>query len=274
MTVHIHSLFLIACIKGVVYLINLHGFMRRYRAIFSFFGTVLLVALIFWAVNSPRIVGASATQRQLPVYSVQANEKVLSISFDAAWGNEDTQTLIDILQAHNIKSTFFVVGDWVDKYPESVRELAEAGNEVMSHSSHHDHFSQLSTEQIQADLTECNEKIAAITGVTPSLFRCPYGEYDDHVITAVRSLNMEPIQWSVDSLDWKGLSAAEITQRVLQKVKPGSIVLFHNAAEHTPEALPVILDSLQKDGYSIVPVSALLLQGDTFIDNTGMQCPK
>ena len=144
----------------------------------------------------------------------------------------------------------------------------------MSHSSHHDHFSQLSTEQIAADLINCNSKIADITGVSPTLFRCPYGEYDDHVITAVRAQGMEPIQWSVDSLDWKGLSAQEITQRVLQQVKPGSIVLFHNAAEHTPEALPGILDSLQKNGYTIIPISQILLTGETFIDNTGMQCPK
>ena len=75
-----------------------------------------------------------------------------------------------------------------------------------------------------------------------------------------------------DSLDWKGLSASEITRRVLDRVQPGSIVLFHNAAEHTPEALPEILDSLLADGYRVVPVSQILLQGDCFIDSTGRQC--
>ena len=255
-------------------MINLHGFLQKYRKVLSAAGMLILVCLIFWAVNSPALVGASAAQRELPVYSVQRSDKVVAISFDAAWGNEDTQTLIDILEQFGVKTTFFVVGDWVDKYPESVKALADAGHEVMSHSSHHDHFSQLSTEQITADLKNCNEKIDNITGATPTLFRCPYGEYDDHVITAVRALGMEPIQWSVDSLDWKGLSAQEISERVLRQVKPGSIVLFHNAAEHTPEALPGILDSLQKDGYTIVPISQILLSGETFIDNTGMQCPK
>ena len=75
-----------------------------------------------------------------------------------------------------------------------------------------------------------------------------------------------------DSLDWKGISASEITQRVLQRVKPGSIVLFHNAAEHTPEALPDILEALIANGYTIVPISQILLEGETYIDNTGMQC--
>ncbi len=255
-------------------LINFHRFLARYRKVLSGFGMLLLVALIFWTVNSPVIVGASATQRQLPVYSVQRSDRSVALSFDAGWGNEDTQTLIDILGEHEVQTTFFVVGDWAEKYPESVRALAEAGHEVMSHSSHHDHFSALSTEQIRADLTSCGEKIEALTGVSPRLFRCPYGEYDDHVITAVRDLGMEPIQWSVDSLDWKGLSAAEITERVLNGVQPGSIVLFHNAAKHTPEALPGILDALQAKGYQIVPVSQLLLAGDTFIDSTGCQCPR
>ena len=255
-------------------MINFHRFFSKYRRFLSCLGMIVLIVFIFWAVSSPVIVGVYASERELPVYSVQRSDRVVALSFDAAWGNEDTQTLIDILADYNVKTTFFVVGDWVDKYPESVRALHEAGHEVMSHSSHHDHFSQLSTEQIQADLLSCSEKIEAVTGVKPSLFRCPYGEYDDHVILAVRSLGIEPIQWSVDSLDWKGLSASEIQSRVLDRVQPGSIVLFHNAAEHTPEALPGILAALQRDGYTVVPISEILLSGETFIDNTGCQCPK
>ena len=253
-------------------MINFHRFFSKYRRFLSGLGMIVLIVFIFWAVSSPVIVGVYASERELPVYSVQRSDRVVALSFDAAWGNEDTQTLIDILADYNVKTTFFVVGDWVDKYPESVRALHEAGHEVMSHSSHHDHFSQLSTEQIQADLLSCSEKIEAVTGVKPSLFRCPYGEYDDHVIQAVNSLGMTAVQWDVDSLDWKGISAEEIQRRVLDRVQPGSIVLFHNAAENTPEALPGILESLIANGYRIVPISQLLLQGDCFIDNTGRQC--
>ncbi len=230
-----------------------------------------MVVLIFWAVSSPAIVGVSASQRSLPVYSVEREEKIIAISFDAAWGNEDTQALIDVMEAYGVHTTFFVVGDWVEKYPESVKALADAGHEVMNHSSSHAHFSSLSSDQIAADITACNEKIAAVTGVTPTLFRCPYGEYDDHVIQGVEALGMTAIQWDVDSLDWKGISAQEIQRRVLKNVRPGSIVLFHNAAEHTPEALPGIIEALQAEGYTIVPVSELLLYGDTYIDNTGRQ---
>ena len=123
-------------------------------------------------------------------------------------------------------------------------------------------------------MTACNEKIAAVTGVTPTLFRCPYGEYDDHVIQAVSSMGMTAVQWNIDSLDWKGLSASDIQKRVLKNIEPGSIILFHNAAENTPEALPGIIESLIADGYKIVPISQILLAGDYVIDNSGRQCPK
>ena len=238
---------------------------------------VLAAGLMFAAVNSPLTVGAAAAKRQLPIYCVQRDQKMISISFDAAWGNEDTQQLIDILGKYNVKATFFVVGQWVDKYPESVKALSDAGHEVMNHSNTHAHMSKLSRDEIIADVNACNDKIEAVTGARPTLIRPPYGEYDDNVVSSIRSMGMEPIQWDVDSLDWKDLCAADITKRVTSKVQPGSIVLFHNAAKHTPEALPTILESLLQQGYTFVPISQLILPGqcdvDYTIDHTGKQCP-
>ena len=238
---------------------------------------LLLAAGMFYVVNHPAIVGAAAAARQLPIYCVQRDYKTCALSFDAAWGNEDTQTLIDIFDKYNVKVTFFVVGEWVDKYPESVKALADAGHEVMGHSNDHAHFNTLSADQIVEDINTCNDKIEKITGKRPTLFRPPFGEYDDHVITTVRGMGIEPIQWDVDSLDWKDYDAATITQRVTSSVGPGSIVLFHNAALHTPEALPDILEYLLGEGYEIVPISQLILDGeygtDYTIDHTGRQCP-
>jgi len=171
---------------------------RRNSAFFQALLMLAAVVLIFWTVNTPAVVGASASKRELPVYCVQQDEKLVALSFDAAWGNEDTQTLIDILDQYGVNTTFFVVGDWVDRYPESVQALAEAGNEVMNHSSHHAHFSALSSSEITADISACNDKVEAITGIRPTLFRCPYGEYDDHVISAVNSLGMTAVQWDVE----------------------------------------------------------------------------
>ncbi|MCI2105804.1 MAG: polysaccharide deacetylase family protein [Intestinimonas sp.] len=100
---------------------------------------------------------------------------------------------------YGVKATFFVVGDWVTKYPESVKALHDAGQEVMNHSNTHAHYNALSTEEIAADLDACNKKVEAVTGVCPTLIRCPYGEYDTHVIEAIRACGMEPIQWDVES---------------------------------------------------------------------------
>ena len=251
-------------------------FLIRRRAL-SLAACAAAVCLMFYVINYPAAVDASASQRQLPIYCVQRAQKLASVSFDAAWGNEDTQQLIDILGRYDVKATFFVVGEWVDKYPESVRALADSGMEVMNHSDDHAHFSQLSAAEIEANINACSDKIESVTGARPTLFRCPYGEYDDHVIDTVRGMGVTPIQWDVDSLDWKEIPAEEIVQRVTGKVQPGSIVLFHNAALHTPEALPSILETLIQEGYTFVPISQLILDGeyntDYTIDHTGRQCP-
>lgn len=106
-----------------------------------------------------------------------------------------------------------------------------------------------------------------------TLIRCPYGEYDDHVISAIRSMGMEPIQWNVDSLDWKDYDAGTICKRVRDKLCPGSIVLFHNAALHTPEALPSVLEHMIREGYTVVPIGQLIYTENYTIDHTGRQFP-
>jgi len=248
------------------------GLMFKKRSLERLKGFVIIMLMIL-AVESPVFIQAVATERLLPIYCVQRDSKVVSLTFDAAWGNEDTEQLIDILGRYNVKATFFVVGAWVDKYPESVKALSDAGHEVMNHSNNHEHFNSLSASQIKSNINACNDKIEAVTGVRPTLFRAPFGEYNNNVIGTLTSMGMHTIQWDVDSLDWKDLSAAEITKRVLSRVKPGSIVLFHNAALHTPEALPAIIEKLLADGYSIVPVSKIILDGNYTINHEGRQCP-
>ena len=177
---------------------KLRPMLMRYRGAVGAIALVLAVVAIFWAVNSPAIVGASAATRELPIYSVKRDNKTVSLTFDAAWGNEDTGELIDILNTYGVKATFFLVGQWVDKYPESVKQLADAGMEIGNHSNEHPHMAKLSEKQIMDEVTACNEKIEAITGTSPTLFRCPYGEYDDDVIQSINDLNMYPIQWNVE----------------------------------------------------------------------------
>ena len=221
----------------------------------------------------PRAITTAATQRDLPIYCVQKDSNVCALTFDAAWGNEDTQQLIDILGKYKVKATFFVVGEWVDKFPESVKALHDAGHEIMNHSDDHAYFTKLSADQIKAQLDSCNSKIEAITGVRPDLFRPPYGDYNDSVVSTVRNCGMYTIQWNVDSLDWKNLESSAIAERVLKRIEPGSIILFHNAAKNTPAALPSVIEGLIQQGYTMVPVSQLILRDNYTMDHTGRQIP-
>ncbi len=232
-----------------------------------------VVAIMVVVVGS---VSISATQdRLLPIYCVETDKKQVAISFDAAWGNDDTEQLIKILKEYNVPATFFVVGAWVDKYPESVEALHKAGHQIQNHSNTHPHMPQLSREQMKNEVNSCNKKIEAITGVTPTLLRPPYGDYDNALIETMNEMNMATIQWDVDSLDWKENATPDsICKRVTSKVKNGSIVLFHNDADHTPAALPNILKCLKDEGYEFVFISDLIYKDNYEIIHDGTQCKK
>lgn len=235
--------------------------------------TVIMGAVALLLVGTILSVSVFAKdERLLPIYSVETEEKKIAISFDAAWGADDTDTLISILQQYNVPATFFVVGEWVDKYPEEVKKLSDAGHDVMNHSATHPYMTKLSKEKMLEELNTCNAKIAAITGKTPTLFRCPYGDYDNKVVSTVETLGMKTIQWDVDSLDWKDSSTVDsIVTRVTGKVKNGSIVLFHNDAEYTPEALPIILEKLTSEGYTFVKIADLIYYDNYTLDHEGKQ---
>jgi len=161
---------------------------------------VLALSLVY--IGKSETVSVSGAKRDLPIYCVQKpeTEKVVALSFDAAWGNEDTGQLIEIMDKYKVKTTFFVVGSWVDKYPESVKQLHDAGHEIMNHSNSHPHMTQISVEKMKEEVEKCDEKIKAITGVKPTLFRAPYGDYDNNVIGAMRETGHFTIQWDVEPL--------------------------------------------------------------------------
>ena len=233
----------------------------------------LVLAAIVGLVGSVNIFADN--NRLLPIYCVETTKKQVAISFDAAWGNDDTETLISILKEYDVPATFFVVGAWVDKYPESVKALSDAGHQIQNHSNTHLHMPQLSKGQMKDEIESCNNKIEAITGAKPTLLRPPYGDYDNTLIETMNELKMYTIQWDVDSLDWKENATPDtIYQKVTSKVKNGSIVLFHNDADHTPEALPAILKCLKDEGYEFVFISDLIYKENYEIKHDGTQCKK
>ena len=215
-----------------------------------------------------------AKKRELPVYSVERDDKVLSISFDASWGADKTIAILDILDRYDVKTTFFLVGGWVDKYPEMVEEIFARGHEIGNHSNTHPHMSQLSESDIREELRIMSDKVEKLTGVRPTLFRPPYGDYNDAVVLVARAEGDECVQWSIDSLDWKDRGTEDIIKQCTHRVDNGDIVLFHNDSNDIVNALPSVIEQYQGLGYTIIPVSELLLEGEYTIDVQGKQHPK
>ena len=214
-----------------------------------------------------------AQKRELPIYSVERDDKVVSISFDASWGADKTIPILDILDQYGVKTTFFLVGGWVDKYPDMVKEIFARGHEIGNHSNTHPQMSKLGEEGIRDELRMMSDKVEKLTGVRPTLFRPPYGDYNNRVVQVSRAEGYEAVQWSIDSLDWKDRGTQDIIKRCTYKVENGDIVLFHNDSNDIVNALPTVIQHYQGLGYTIVPVGQLILPGDYTIDVQGKQHP-
>ena len=231
--------------------------------------------------SSMRIFQAEGTashlsgKRQLPIYCVQTDKPQVALSFDAAWGNEDTAQIMDILAKHNIKVTFFMTGGWVESFPEDVKYIASQGHDLGNHSENHKNMSQLSDEEIRSELQKVHDKVKTLTGQDMTLFRPPYGDYDDQVVTVSRDMGYYPVQWDVDSLDWKDYGTESIIKTVLnhKHLGNGSIILMHNGAKYTPAALDAVITGLQDAGYELVPISQLIYRDNYHIDHEGRQIP-
>ena len=243
--------------------------LRRQTLLLILFGIIVFVGALLLLTGE--IVSASSPTRQLPIYAVATDEKKIAITFDAAWTNQDTDALIEILAKHNAKATFFIVGDWAKSFPESVKAFYDAGHTIANHSDTHKAFSKCSKQEIKEEILNCNEKLEGIIGEKVTLLRAPSGDYTSQSIEVAKSLDMTTIQWDCDSLDYQGLTVDEIVNRVISRVANGSIVLFHNGVENTAPALDKVLTELEKQGYSFVSVNDLIYKEDYYLDHTGRQ---
>lgn len=242
------------------------------KKIIMVIAAIALIAVVLGLGFGLNTAVATVNERKLPIYRVdRGEEKVVALSFDAAWGADKTQGIIDILNSNDIKATFFLVGFWIDKFEKEVRAIADNGMEIGNHSRNHLKMSTLSNEEIDKEITYVNDAVLRITGEKCKVFRAPFGDYNNTLMNRVESLGMTGIQWDVDSLDWKGISGEEISKRVLERVKPGSIVLFHNNSEHVLDALPVVIKKLKEDGYKFAKMSDIIHSGKYTIDNNGEQ---
>ena len=241
-------------------------------------GLLCLCSLLFfggkWISEQKSVTVSSAVNgRELPVYCVQTNEKKAALTFDAAWGNEDTGTILKILEKYGVRATFFMTGGWVDNYPEDVKAIAAAGHDLGNLSQNHKNMSELSKEEIRQEIMTVHEKVKELTGTSMNLFRPPYGDYNNELIVTAKECGYLPIQWDVDSEDWKNYGVDSIIAKVTQHkhLGNGSIILMHNGADYTAMALETVIMNLQEQGYELVPVSELVQFENYHMDAEGRQ---
>ena len=248
--------------------------MKKWKDFLLYFG-----ALFVFTAGMVRMLGGAATVsnsvggRELPIYCVETDKPQIALTFDAAWGNEDTKQIMEVLRKNDVKVTFFMTGGWVENYPDDVKMILAEGHDLGNHSENHKNMSQISDSEIKDEVMKVHEKVKALTGYEMFLFRPPYGDYDNHVIKDVRACGYYPIQWDVDSLDWKdyGVDSIVDTVRNHKHLGNGSIILCHNGAKYTAQALDTLITTLKDKGYEFVPLSQLIIRDDYHLDHEGRQ---
>nr|WP_207758263.1 polysaccharide deacetylase family protein [Clostridium botulinum] len=237
---------------------------------------ILIIIVVFISIESNKNVNAiSENIHEHPIYSVDMKEKAISLTFDINWAEKDNiQSILQILNKYNIKGTFFIMGGWVDYSSENVEKLKaikEGGHEIGNHSYKHPDFVKISESKIEEQLKKTDETIENNIGERTKLFRFPSGSYNKQAIQKVKSLGYIPIQWNVDSVDWKEVGEESEYTRVMKGVAPGAILLFHNNAKYTPKNLEKIIKELKTQGYEFKTVGNLIYSDEYYIDENGIQ---
>ncbi len=208
------------------------------------------------------ITGIQAVQtayvQKVPVYSVPTPDKQVALTFNCAWDIDHTDEYVEILQNYQVEATFFVTGVWAEKYTNAVNQISEAGYEIGNLGNTYERIPQLSQADMMSNLMQCNETLKKITSKTPKLFRPPYGDYNALLLDTVNTLEMQTVQWDIDSFDQHNITVQEIADKIMKEVKSGSIILLHNRSDLTLEALPYVIQMLQSEGYEIISVSQLM----------------
>ena len=251
-------------------------FILSKQKIYTYFISIIMVVLLFCIsgtlVNKKEAIAtASTNEKYLPIYDVQTEENKVALTMNCAWNAEDIDKILEILEENNVKITFFMVGDWIEKYPEAVKKVYEAGHEIGTHSDTHPHVNNLSYEENVKQLENSNDKIEKITGTRTNLYRTPYGEYNQTVIKAAQDKGYYTIQWNLDTLDYTGLTGEEMWNRIKDKIGSGDIILMHNGKEHTADSLDKMIKNIKEKNLEVVKISDLIYKENYTIDVNGTQ---
>ena len=246
------------------------------QKIYTYLVSVITVVILFCIAGTlgeknETIPTASVNNKLLPIYNVQTDTNKVALTMNCAWNADDIDQILEVLKQNNAKITFFLVGDWIDKFPEAVKKIYEDGHEIASHSNTHPHVNNLTYEENIEEIEKSNEKIEKITGQRTQIYRAPYGEYNNTVIQAAQDKGYYTIQWSLDTLDYTGLTGDEMWNRIQDKVKSGDIILTHNGTKHTADSLDMLIKNIKQKGFEIVTVSNLIYTENYTINNNGTQ---
>ena len=238
--------------------------------------SVLTVIMLFGIanisiINKDVVETSSNIQATLPIYNVQTEEKKVAFTMNCAWSAEDIDKILEVLKNNEVQITFFMVGEWVDKNPEVVKKIHEAGHEIGNHSNTHPHVNNLTYEQNVEEIEKCSQKIEQLTGIKPTLYRAPYGEYNETVIKVALENGYSAIQWNRDTLDYQALTGEQMWKRIGEKLQSGDIILSHNGTAHTADSLEMLIKNIKEKGYGLVKVSDLIYKENYIIDSNGMQ---
>lgn len=235
--------------------------------------SMLTVAMliVFSNIGNIKSIQTSSVPKYLPIYNVKTDEKKIAFTMNCAWNADDIDSILETLKNNNVHITFFMVGDWVDKYPEAVKKINEAGHEIGSHSNTHPHVNKLSAEKNLEEINLSVAKIQKITGQKTNIYRAPYGEYNNTVIKTAEENGYYTIQWNLDTLDYKGLTGEQMWNRLKNKLENGAIILSHNGTKHTADSLDILIKNIKSKGYEIITVSQLIYKDNYIINGNGTQ---
>ena len=245
------------------------------QKIVTYFVLVLAVLVLFFVAGNIKeekvVETVSGSEKLLPIYNVETEENKIAFTMNCAWNADDIDSILETLEKNNVKITFFMVGEWIDKYQEAAKKIYEAGHEIANHSDTHKHVNNLSYEENVEEIKKANEKIKNITGKENILYRAPYGEYNNTVVKAAKENGYIPIQWNLDTLDYTGLTGEEMWKRLDKKLKNGDIILSHNGTAYTADSLDMLIKNIKKKGFEIVKVSDLIYEDNYKININGTQ---
>jgi peptidoglycan/xylan/chitin deacetylase (PgdA/CDA1 family) len=243
--------------------------MSSYRLLFFCFAT-LSITLRLAAEPTPAKRGAARENRAAPEESsitfnaVHVDGPYIAMTFDDGPSVTLTPKLLDLLAAHHIKATFFVIGENVAEHPEIVARAAREGHEIGNHSWSHPNFVKMSDDGVRRQLQQTDDAIKSATGKRPSLMRPPYGSITPREKRWIHDdFGYQIILWDVDPYDWKRPGPAVVRSRILKETRPGSIVLSHDIHPGTIEAMPSTFDELEAKGFKFVTVSELIAMATT-----------